>query len=115
MTEQSIELIDKRRNLTIISGTIDQNETMKKTLDKEIKKACRNDKNDQIMRINIQKELEAHANNNRTHQLNDKVRYVPREFRPRTQIIKNENYEVITVKNYTKITLGQLKQKAKIM
>lgn len=61
--KKSIEVIKKRWNYSIISGATYQKETMKKTLNREIKKACRKNENNRIMRICAK--LEGHANKNR--------------------------------------------------
>lgn len=45
MIENTFELIEKRENLVVISI---YKETISETLDREIKKTCKNDKNDHI-------------------------------------------------------------------
>ena len=85
MTERTIGLIDGRRRLILA-----------KTITPENKKSCRNDKNQHIARVC--QELKEHANTNRSHELYDIVKYLSREFKPQTQIIKY-NGETITNAN----------------
>lgn len=94
MTERTIDLIDSRRQQILSKAISPEN---RKILDKEIQKACREDKNNHIKRAC--EELEEHANNNRPRELHNKVKYLSREFKPQTQIIKKGNGEAFTDTN----------------
>lgn len=93
ISDETLALIEKRRAIRT-SGTAPEKEQLIKNINNKIKSSCRRDKNIHIDRICA--ELERHSTENHSTELYRKVRYLAREFKPRTQIIKDNEGNVIT-------------------
>ncbi|XP_012544182.2 transposon TX1 uncharacterized 149 kDa protein [Bombyx mori] len=94
ISEQTWKLISKRK---YIKGKGLQDDDVRKTysdLCKEIKKACRRDKNCFIADICI--EIEKHSQKYQPSDLFKKVRLLSRKFKPRSWIIEDHNGKPIT-------------------
>lgn len=87
MSDETLALVEKRLNIRLSDP--DQMEEV----NNKIKRACRKNKNEHISKICT--ELERHANENRSTELYSKVKYLAREFKAKTQIIKDEQGNVI--------------------
>lgn len=78
----TLALVEKRINIQLSNADPDQIEKVKN----EIKRTCKRNKNENIN--NLCAELEKHANENRFKELYNKVKYLARKFKVKTQIIK---------------------------
>lgn len=92
MTESTYQLVDERRRLKN-SQDINKDERVRE-LNREIKRACRKDKNSYLGRVC--NEIETHAYQQQPRDLYKKVKQLTREFKPRTWSIKDHNGEVVT-------------------
>lgn len=90
MTDETMDLVEKRRDLKRNSGENDQIEE----LNTEIKHLSRRDKNRHINTICC--ELQEHSDRHEPRELFNKVKYLAREFKAQTQIIKDEKGNIIT-------------------
>lgn len=93
MTDATLKLVEERRQLRRERHKADVGEKIKK-LNKEIKKACAADKNRHL--LNICADLERYSNRNESKEMYRTVKYLSRELKPETQIIKNEDGLVVT-------------------
>ncbi|KMQ86519.1 endonuclease-reverse transcriptase [Lasius niger] len=90
MSDETLALIEKRLNIRLSNADPDQMEKV----NNKIKRSCGKNKNEHISKICT--ELDRHANENRSTELYSKVKYLSREFKAKTQIIKDEQGNVIT-------------------
>lgn len=88
MTDTTIQLVEQRRILKGNNLDPDTKEQQLRQLNRKIKSACRHDKNKQIN--DICDEIEQHANYSESRELFNKIKYLSKEFQPRTQIIQDE-------------------------
>lgn len=94
MSDKTLELIDKRLTIRQTVTDAEQQKLMLKEINNEIKQACRRDKNEHINKICG--DLEMHATANHSKELYNKVKYLSREFKAKTQIIKDKQGNIIT-------------------
>ena len=93
MSDSTFDLVERRRALRHNTDNVEKRNQIAQ-INREIRISSRHDKNEHLH--NVCKELEIHANRHESHELFDKVRYLSREFKPRTQAIKNHQGKLIT-------------------
>lgn len=94
MTGKTLELVEQRRNAKLSNTDPIETAIITRQLNKQIKTESRKDKNQYIHNICI--EIENHANQNNTHDLYNRVKYLSRDFKPKTQIIQDDQGNIIT-------------------
>lgn len=98
MTEDTWRLVEERRKLK--ASGVDITELNAKSA--LIQAACRRDRNDHIGKICD--ELEQHSDKYQTKDLHDKVRYITRQFKPKTWAIEDSVGTTITdIKDIVKV------------
>lgn len=90
ISDKTWEVIEKRKQLK--TGTFD--ETVYRSMSKNILRRCRKDKENYIS--NICREIEAHGHRNETKDLFKKVKLLAREFKPRNYAVEDEHGIVVS-------------------
>lgn len=94
MTDETMELVEERRELKSCTKNLTDKSQRIAELNTQIKHLCRRDKNKHIN--SMCNEIQEHADRQEPKELFNKVKYLTREFKAQTQIIKDEKGNIIT-------------------
>lgn len=94
MTDETLNLVEERRKLRTNAPNPTDTEQEIVNVNRRIKSLSRRDKNNHIKEIC--KQLEQHADRQESRELFDKVKYLTKEFKPQTQIIKDNLGKAVT-------------------
>ncbi|XP_071582157.1 uncharacterized protein [Temnothorax nylanderi] len=96
MTDATLQLVEERRRIRGSlgnTGNADNADRLRR-ISQQIKQACNQDKNNFLK--NICSDIERHAERHESHELFKTVKYLTKEFKPQTQVIKDEQGTKIT-------------------